>query len=183
MHRRSHNLPGSARIREAFWRLEWAGAFGCLEVQVGKGFELVMEGSELPESSRSGIRHAAAMARLELSLPPSKVLKVPSHVWDAAHRCPFIWLFQRLPSSHWNTKPDSQRRHRWGMLWTGQVCLLSSNPPFAPEAREQQPVQYFQHGEVLVPRHLSLHTLLHAAHKNLIFDSAAALNVVFRTIN
>lgn len=51
---RSYDLPGSAWVGEAFWRLKGAGAFGCQEIQVRKVFELLMEGSELPGSSRSG---------------------------------------------------------------------------------------------------------------------------------
>lgn len=79
LHRRSHNLPGFARIREAFQRLKWAGAFGCQEVQVGKAFELVMEGSELPESSRSGHQTSGSDSMVR-AVPPSEGLKVLSHL-------------------------------------------------------------------------------------------------------
>lgn len=79
LHRRSCSLPGLAGIGEAFQRLKWAGAFGCQEVEVRKALELVVEGSELPESSRSGHQtHGSAGKASELSLLGG--LKVPPHL-------------------------------------------------------------------------------------------------------
>lgn len=78
LHRRSCSLPGLAGIGEAFQRLKRAGAFGCQEVEVRKALELVVEGSELPESSRSGHQtHGSAGKASELSLLEG--LKMPPH--------------------------------------------------------------------------------------------------------
>lgn len=69
LHRRSCSLPGLAGNGEVFQRLKWAGAFGCQEVEVRKALELVMEGPELPGSSRSGYQtHGSASKASELSL-------------------------------------------------------------------------------------------------------------------
>lgn len=78
LHRRSCSLPGLAGIGEAFQRLKRAGAFGCQEVEVRKALELVVEGSELPESSRSGHQtHGSVGKASELSLLEG--LKMPPH--------------------------------------------------------------------------------------------------------
>lgn len=107
----SYNLPGSARIREAFQRLKWAGAFGCQEVQVRKAFELVMEGSELPES-RSGHQTSGSNSMVrELSLPQrgsrccliyDGILAIAVLSFGCSRDFPFLTG---------NTKPDSQQWH------------------------------------------------------------------------
>lgn len=109
LHRRSYNLPGSARIGEVFQRLKWAGAFGCLEVQVGKAFELVMEGSELPESSRSGHQTSGSDSTVrELSL----LQRGSRHhlIYDGTlpMAIPSFGCSRDFPFLTGSTKPDSQ---------------------------------------------------------------------------
>lgn len=173
MHRRSYNLPGSARIREAFQRLKWAGAFGCQEIQVGKAFELVMEGSELPESSRSGHQTSSSDSMVRELSPPLRgaqgavsfmmgywpSLSFHLAVPEISHFLPEV--LNLIPSNSTDGGDVLDRR---------QACLLRWKPTFCPQGTSAAASAVFsatqQHGKVLVPRrHLLLHTLLHAASK------------------
>lgn len=97
MSRSSYSLPGLAGIGEAFQRLKWAGAFGCQEVEVRKALELVMEGPELPESSRTEHQTRGKGSELSLLQRGSRC-----HLIFMRRRSPVLSCgCARVPISHW----------------------------------------------------------------------------------